>query len=573
MYPIHLYNSNWVRHLQIQWIVLTVFLLSGGPIHAAGTAVFTDSGSAQSELAPVNTALVIRQRPVEISIESFADNDFFLPLHLFDDVELTAVLDHIEEDSPAGQAWIGTIEGIENSAVSLVIDDGKLSGSINLPDVMYQIRPVENRLHVVREIDSTALQAALYDWNQQVYPDISGLQTNEQLPSGVTAYSTDQTVDILSPEELQVLNLVNQERAINGLSLLSADALLTSSARAHSLDMSQQNYFSHTGLDGSTPSQRIAATGYQYNAVGENIAKGYTTAESVMNGWMNSPGHKANILESNFCDIGIGYVADGYHWTQNFGRKQGVSTCPSVDSPGNPDPTPPPATDITPPLQNGATTNYNLAQHDTLEFVVEIPENTSKLTVQISGSGDADLYVKKTAINWPGDSGQHDSAEFKSPWINGSNESVTFDLPGKGTWHILIHGYTAASGTISATWLPINQDAPGEKTDNANLLENGSSTDFSLSRQQIIDYRINLPASVNKLQVTMTGSGDADLYVKNAPINWPQDSGRKNSSGFKAPWKSGSNETVSFSHPKQGQWHVLIHGYRAAQGKVSVAWE
>jgi len=87
----------------------------------------------------------------------------------------------------------------------------------------------------------------------------------------------------------------------------------------HSVDMKTNNYFSHTGLDGSTPGQRIKAAGYQWNSYGENIAIGYPTEQDVMNGWLNSEGHCKNIMSGLFKDIGVG--EDGNYWTQEFGTK------------------------------------------------------------------------------------------------------------------------------------------------------------------------------------------------------------------------------------------------------------
>jgi hypothetical protein len=102
--------------------------------------------------------------------------------------------------------------------------------------------------------------------------------------------------------------------------------------------MAQQNYFSHTSLDGRQFNQRIAAAGYSYSTVGENIACGYSTPQAVMNGWMNSSGHRANILSASFCDIGVGYAfgaasSYGHYWTQDFGRRSGVSVCTASSDP------------------------------------------------------------------------------------------------------------------------------------------------------------------------------------------------------------------------------------------------
>jgi uncharacterized protein YkwD len=126
-----------------------------------------------------------------------------------------------------------------------------------------------------------------------------------------------------SPEH-QVLVLVNQSRATAGCHSMREDARLDSAASGHSKDMADNHYFSHVGLDGSTFVDREAAGGYPRNAAGgENIAEGYPTATAVMNAWLNSPGHRANILDCSFKAIGIGLAHDGNgaaYWTQDFGR-------------------------------------------------------------------------------------------------------------------------------------------------------------------------------------------------------------------------------------------------------------
>lgn len=124
-----------------------------------------------------------------------------------------------------------------------------------------------------------------------------------------------------SDVENEVVRLTNIERAKAGCGPLKHDARLHAAALAHSADMSAKNYFSHTSADGRSFADRIKATGYAYTAIAENIAKGYPTAAAVVQGWMNSPGHRANILNCAYTDIGVGYVkAGGPYWTQNFGR-------------------------------------------------------------------------------------------------------------------------------------------------------------------------------------------------------------------------------------------------------------
>jgi uncharacterized protein YkwD len=127
--------------------------------------------------------------------------------------------------------------------------------------------------------------------------------------------------------EQAVTCLVNVERNARGLPALRTDARLGQSAYGHSADMAQQNYFSHTGLDSSTPGTRITAAGYPWTTYGENIAAGYRSAKAVMLGWMASTGHCQNILRSSFADIGVGAASGpglyGVYWTQNFGRLSG----------------------------------------------------------------------------------------------------------------------------------------------------------------------------------------------------------------------------------------------------------
>ncbi|MEV7520727.1 CAP domain-containing protein [Streptomyces sp. NPDC091371] len=117
----------------------------------------------------------------------------------------------------------------------------------------------------------------------------------------------------------QVLALVNQERAAAGCPALSLNAKLTKAAQDHSADMAAHSNMSHTGSDGSDAGQRITRAGYAWSSYGENVAYGYSTAEKVMEGWMNSPGHRQNILNCSFKEIGIGLAQPGYYWTQDFG--------------------------------------------------------------------------------------------------------------------------------------------------------------------------------------------------------------------------------------------------------------
>jgi uncharacterized protein YkwD len=121
--------------------------------------------------------------------------------------------------------------------------------------------------------------------------------------------------------ESEVLAIVNRERAANGCGAVTVNAKLAAVARAHSVDQATHGTMSHTGSDGSSPWDRANRAGYTH-AIGENVAAGYRTAEAVMTGWLNSPGHRANILNCAAKAIGIGVATadDGTpYWTQVFG--------------------------------------------------------------------------------------------------------------------------------------------------------------------------------------------------------------------------------------------------------------
>ncbi|MDV2683652.1 SafA/ExsA family spore coat assembly protein [Alkalihalophilus lindianensis] len=121
--------------------------------------------------------------------------------------------------------------------------------------------------------------------------------------------------------EEEVVRLVNQERAKHGLQPLKSDWELARVARFKSEDMRDKNYFNHNSPTYGSPHQMIRNFGITYRASGENIAAGQTSAQAVFNAWMNSTGHRQNILSSNYTHIGVGYAKGGsygHYWTQMF---------------------------------------------------------------------------------------------------------------------------------------------------------------------------------------------------------------------------------------------------------------
>ena len=126
----------------------------------------------------------------------------------------------------------------------------------------------------------------------------------------------------------RVVELTNEERTQFGLDPLTADPLLNQAAQTHTENMAELDFFDHTGLDGSSAGDRIEDTGYDFLAWAENIAAGYQTPEAVVEAWMGSDGHRANILDPNLEEIGVGYyfleedtgsVNANHYWTQVFG--------------------------------------------------------------------------------------------------------------------------------------------------------------------------------------------------------------------------------------------------------------
>ncbi len=118
--------------------------------------------------------------------------------------------------------------------------------------------------------------------------------------------------------ESRVIELTNVERRNNGLSDLQAHGDLSNVARTKSNDMQENNYFSHTSPTYGSPFDMIRDFGVSYNAAAENIAQGQQSPEQVVQSWMNSEGHRQNILNGDFTHIGVGYNENGHHWTQMF---------------------------------------------------------------------------------------------------------------------------------------------------------------------------------------------------------------------------------------------------------------
>ncbi len=168
--------------------------------------------------------------------------------------------------------------------------------------------------------NSKNLNSFLKGWTTYFYQLIIGdSNSNDEKPENDNTQN-DVVIENNSKAS-QILSLVNQERQARGLAKLTLDAKANKVAQVKAEDMAKKGYFSHTSPTYGSPFEMLKYFGVSYKAAGENIAKGQKTAQSVMNGWMNSQGHKANILNSNYTKLGVGYAVDANgtpYWVQMF---------------------------------------------------------------------------------------------------------------------------------------------------------------------------------------------------------------------------------------------------------------
>jgi uncharacterized protein YkwD len=221
----------------------------------------------------------------------------------------------------------------------------------------------------------------------------------------LVAFSPANSIDASAIVSETIVSLANNARAENGLGELKTSSLLAKAAQNKANDMLARQYFSHNTPDGATPWSFIKAVGYSYTTAGENLAIDFTQAESVQSAWMNSPGHRANILNANFTEIGIGIVSGTYdnHPTtivvQMFGnplnapvtlKEEPTQVAPAESKAPVPE-TPAPASSFTPPV----------AQPVQIPVVQTGPVQVASEPLQIidtkTSLQDNELYLEVTA--------------------------------------------------------------------------------------------------------------------------------------------------------------------------------
>ncbi|MUG92389.1 T9SS type A sorting domain-containing protein [Scytonema sp. UIC 10036] len=177
------------------------------------------------------------------------------------------------------------------------------------------------------------LQAGTY--YVRVYQGVGGANTNYNL--SLSGVPTSSPVPTSVPQPLSagnnsfiqsILDLTNAERQKAGVQLLQLSDKLNNSAQTHVQNMALNDFFSHTDSNGSSVGNRAIAAGFQYSTIGENIAAGQSTPQQVFQGWMNSPEHRANILNPVFQFLGVGYyylahdtgtINYNHYWVQDLG--------------------------------------------------------------------------------------------------------------------------------------------------------------------------------------------------------------------------------------------------------------
>ncbi len=325
-------HHNRLPYLLMVLILAWTISMPCGSVSAAAIepTLLHDAPGTQNDTPPINPAVVLRQRHVTWDPQLFvAGPPENLTLNLFEDCQYTATL-LMSEAGPAGDLiWVGNIDGQPGNRMTLVVHGPSASALIQIGDRRFDLRPLAPLLHVIQEIN--ALDPMAFQADDAETPQYPGRALSAANHASATQAN-------MTNEEFTIFTLVNQERSKHGQFPLNADHRLTAAARAHSQDMSDNSYFSHTSPGGRTGGDRITAAGYTSSRWAENIAHGHTSPEAAMLGWVNSEGHRKNILSSDFCDLGVGYVSAGRYWTQKFGRLRGVTTC----TPQNHEPYTPP---------------------------------------------------------------------------------------------------------------------------------------------------------------------------------------------------------------------------------------
>ncbi len=227
--------------------------------------------------------------------------------------------------------WTGKIVGVENSRIVLVVQNRDIFASIYLPGSIFQIRPARSaigrkeageglradaggaqQLHIVRELKCG------WKADGQLGPASRDGGLLNRVPPGL----------VLQAEERRIIELVNLERAAEGAPMLQYSDRLAAVAQDHAREMALHDYMSHDRRDGREFWRSVFDSGYPVSKCAENVAAGQGTPEEAFESLMSSPRHRANIMDSDFNQIGVGHAVNPnssfhYFWAQEFGAGLG----------------------------------------------------------------------------------------------------------------------------------------------------------------------------------------------------------------------------------------------------------
>lgn len=248
--------------------------------------------------APLNVDKVLQQK--EISLSCFDNNyKLFQQGNEQWDQNITDILNKLIQKIPVSDA---TISSPDNSVTTPPVTEGKTEVTpqpeVTVPEVTQPEVTVPEVVQPEVEKEPTIVTE----------PEIS----KEETQTNKTDQSEDTNIDFAQ----QVVNLVNQERAKEGLQPLKNDEALANVAMIKAKDMYNNNYFDHNSPTLGSPFDLMKSEGIEYRTAGENIAKGQQTPQDVMDAWMNSEGHRQNIMNPNYTSIGVAYYNG--EWVQEF---------------------------------------------------------------------------------------------------------------------------------------------------------------------------------------------------------------------------------------------------------------
>ncbi|MFW2108576.1 CAP domain-containing protein [Bacillus spizizenii] len=249
------------------------FILSA----AAAVGLFTFGGVQQASAKELSCQHVVTVKTGN-TVQNMSLNDVVKKLHINTNIK--------------------TLNTANEKEIKQLLKKHAKQSNMNIQDVQ--------KTETAKPAQKTTEKAAAEKNTASKAPAAEKTNTTTSAPSSVSAY------------EKKVVELTNAERQKQGLKPLQIDETLSKSARAKSQDMKDKNYFDHQSPTYGSPFDMMKSFGISYKTAGENIAKGQKTPEEVVKAWMNSEGHRKNILNPNFTHIGVGYVESGSIWTQQF---------------------------------------------------------------------------------------------------------------------------------------------------------------------------------------------------------------------------------------------------------------